>query len=121
MAWKFNGHEAVYLQIANRLRDEIVNGRYLPDTQFPSVRQLAAEAAVNPNTMQKALVTLEEQGLLISQGTIGRFVTSDTEVLSAARERICRETARAVLEQARSLGITAQELIDYIMQEEQGK
>ncbi len=118
MAWKFNSHEAVFAQIANRLRSEIVNGQYPPDTQFPSVRQLAAEAAVNPNTMQKALVMLEEQGLLITHGTQGRFVTSDTDVLNAARERIRQATVRDFLVQARALGMTKQELIHYIVKEE---
>ena len=64
MPWQFNQTEAVFLQIANRLKREILSGKYAPDEQLPSVRQLAAEAAVNPNTVQKSLTFLEEQGLL---------------------------------------------------------
>ena len=61
--WKFNSREAVFVQIASRLRGEILRGKYQPDQQIPPVRQLAFEAAVNPNTMQKALTVLEEEGL----------------------------------------------------------
>ena len=114
MAWQFNVREAVFLQIADRLRWAILDGTYAPDTQFPSVRQLAAEAAVNPNTMQKALTHLEEEGLLHSHGTIGRFVTSDRAVLDAARERMRRKTVLHWLEEARALGLGAEELIHYI-------
>ena len=118
MAWQFNGRESVFLQIADRLRWEILGGKYSPDEQFPSVRQLAAEAAVNPNTMQKALVYLEEEGLLHTRGTVGRFVTSDRSVLDAARDRMRRKTVRHWLKEAKALGITAEELIDYIKEEE---
>ena len=55
MAWQFNSQEAVFIQIANRLRGDILKGIYPPDSQIPSVRHLATDAAVNPNTMQKAL------------------------------------------------------------------
>ena len=81
MSWQFNRTEAVFLQIEKRLKREILVGKYPPDSQFPSVRQLAAEAAVNPNTMQKALSLLEDEGLLYSKGTLGRFVTNDEETL----------------------------------------
>ena len=119
MAWQFNSHEAVFVQIATRLRGEIVRGTYAPGAQFPSVRQLALEAAVNPNTMQKALCCLEEEGLLYTKGTIGRFVTSDTAVLDAARERVRRDSVRSWLRQAEELGISKQELIQYIQKEDE--
>ena len=94
MAWKFNQREAVFLQIANRLRGEILGGKYPPDSQIPPVRQLAYEASVNPNTMQKALTLLEEEGLLRSRGTVGRFITSDVDILAAAKEKVRREAVK---------------------------
>ncbi len=118
MAWQFNGNEAVYLQIAKRLRRDIINGQYPPDSQIPSVRQLAYEASVNPNTMQKALTHLEEEGLLSSRGTVGRFVTSDERVLARARDTEWREAVRNLLAEARSLGIKKDELIAIIEKEE---
>ena len=118
MPWKFNEREAVFSQIATRLRGEIVSGMYPPGSQFPTVRQLAADAAVNPNTMQKALVGLEEEGLLESRGTAGRFVTADAEALFRASERIRREAVRTWLAEARALGFEKQDLIRYIEEEE---
>ena len=119
MAWQFNGREAVFLQIADRLRWEILGGTYSPDEQFPSVRQLAAEAAVNPNTMQKALTHLEEEGLLYTHGTVGRFVTEDPSILARTREQLRREAVRSWLGEAAALGISRDELIHYIQQEEE--
>ena len=121
MGWQFNGREAVFLQISDRLRWEILGGKYSPDEQFPSVRQLAAEAAVNPNTMQKALVYLEEEGLLHAHGTVGRFVTSDQEILNAARERMRRKTVRHWLTEAKAFGISTEELIQYIKEEDKNE
>ena len=117
MSWQFNGSEAVFMQIANRLRYEIVSGKYPPDSQIPAVRQLAFEAAVNPNTMQKALTVLEDEGLLHSKGTVGRFVTSDGERLEEACETMKRRAVKSWLTEASLLGITAEELIKYIKEE----
>lgn len=117
MAWKFNGTQSVFLQIAEKLRRDIVNGVYPPDTQIPSVRQLAFDASVNPNTMQRALILLEDEGLLVSRGTIGRFVTLDTAVLERTKENLRRETVRQLINEARALGISSSELIDYIKEE----
>ena len=117
MAWRFNDHEAVFIQIADRIRAEILNGAYQPGQQIPPVRQLASEAAVNPNTMQKALTHLEEQGLVHSHGTVGRFITDDIAVIDNAREQMRRDTVREWLMQARQLGISAEEIIKYIQKE----
>ena len=119
MAWQFNSHQAVFVQIAERLRRDIVNGVYPPDGQIPSVRQLAFDAAVNPNTMQKALTVLEEEGLLCSRGTVGRFVTSDVATLDAARESVRQASVHRLLEEIRALGMTVPELIEYIKKEEE--
>ena len=117
MPWKFNSYEAVFIQIASRLRGEILRGKYKPDQQIPPVRHLAFDAAVNPNTMQKALTLLEDEGLLYSRGTVGRFVTTDTAVLERCRETVRKDAVRHWMEEARELGITKEELMNYIEQE----
>ena len=118
MPWLFNRTEVVFLQIKKRLKTDILKGKYPPDSQFPTVRQLASEATVNPNTMQKALSLLEEEGLLYSKGTLGRFVTNDTELLKKGKEDVRRELITALLSQARELGISERELIEFIETEE---
>ena len=100
------------------MRAEIVNGTYRADEQIPPVRQLAFEASVNPNTMQKALSMLEEEGLLHARGTVGRFVTSDAAVLNTAGNRMRRETVRSWLAEAKALGISKEELIQFIKEDD---
>ena len=118
MAWTFNQKEAVYLQIADRLRRDVLSGRYPPDGQIPTVRQLAFEAAVSPNTVQKALLLLEEEGLLYAKGTQGRFVTSDEHVLQQTAEQVRLSVIREWLSQARQWGMTTDEIIQYIQKED---
>ena len=118
MAWSFSPGIPVYLQIADRLRYSIISGEYPPGSQIPTVRGLSVEAAVNPNTMQRALTQLEEEGLLSSRGTLGRFVTSDRGVLETARKSMHEEAMRTLLHEALALGITKSDLIDFIQKEE---
>ena len=87
MTWQFRGHSPVYRQIVRHIRADILNGCYQPDEQIPPVRQLAMEAGVNPNTMQRALQELESRGLLQAQRTAGRTVTADDTALQALRRR----------------------------------
>ncbi len=117
MSWQFNSTEAVFIQIADRLRAEIISGKYAPNSQIPTVRQLAFEVSVNPNTMQKALSLLEEEGLLCTRSTVGRFITSDTQVICAARERMKREAVQKLVREARALGMSEEELITMIKED----
>ena len=117
MAWSFNNVEPVSIQIARRLRQDILRGRFQTNEQIPPVRQLAFEASVNPNTMQKALVKLEEEGLLHTRGTVGRFVTSDRDALARARETLRRESVVGWIREAEALGMSREEMIRYINKE----
>ena len=114
MSWQFNGTQAVFLQIADKLRRDIVNGVYPPGTQIPTVRHLAFEASVNPNTMQRALSLLEDEGLLVSRGTVGRYVTSEVALIDTARKQISLATVERFCRETKALGISRCELMDYI-------
>lgn len=114
MAWTFTSRAPVYLQIVSRLRADILSGVYSPDQQIPSVRQLAFEAGVNPNTMQKAFALLEAEQLFVTRGTVGRFITTDTDVLENARRILRRETITRLIEEAGAVGISPEELIEGI-------
>ena len=118
MSWKFNSHAPVSLQIVGKLRSDIILGKYAPGQQFPTVRQIAFEASVNPNTMQKALWQLEIEGLLINKGTIGRFVTSDVAIIEQMRTNICRTYMTDVLRQANEMGISKEDFIKFIKESE---
>ena len=88
MAWEFDSATPLYAQLASRVRADIVCGVYKKGDKLPAVRELALAASVNPNTMQRAFACLEDEGLVITAGTLGRFVTDDDRVIAEARERI---------------------------------
>lgn len=105
MDWKFTGSEPVYQQIVKQMRGAILAGVYPPGARVPSVRELAAEARVNPNTMQRALAELEREQILVSGGTTGRCVTSDQAVLDKLHQQAVAETVQACAAQFRALGL----------------
>ncbi len=106
MNWKFTGDRPVYQQIMAAIRGAILCGELVPGKKIPSVRDLAAEAQVNPNTMQRALTELEREGLLISGGTSGRSVTEDQSVLDAMHDAVLRELAQECAEKFMVFGVT---------------
>lgn len=119
MDWKFSGSRPVYRQIMETLCDAVLAGDYSPGDRIPSVRELAAEAQVNPNTMQRALAELEREGLLVSSGTMGRCVTADQTVLERMRNQKVAEVARACAEQFKALGLTVQEAAALLLKMEE--
>lgn len=114
MAWRFSGDRAVYLQIAERIKKSVLSGAYPLGAQIPSVRQLAMEAAVNPNTVQHAFAQLESEGIILSRGTQGRFVTEDAEIIEACRDAMARQYVRVFLQDIGHLGVTREQAISMI-------
>ena len=109
MDWKFTGSEPVYQQIAEHFRRAVLAGEYAAGERIPSVRELAAQARVNPNTMQRALTQLERENLLICNGTLGRFVTKDQTVLENLRQQAVESTVRHCSALLAQLGLTLQD------------
>lgn len=114
MNWKLNGDGPVYQQIMDVLRSAVLSGTFAPGERIPSVRELSAEARVNPNTMQRALWELEREGLLVSQGTMGRLVTDDQQILQALRQKTLERLARECIEKFRALGVTQEEAAEVL-------
>lgn len=106
MNWKFTGERPVYQQIMATIRGAILTGEWSPGQKILSVRDLAAQAQVNPNTVQRALTELEREGLLVGGGTNGRTVTQEQSVLSAMRDEALQELARECIEKFRGFGLT---------------
>ncbi len=117
MAWKFTSDKPVYLQIADRLTKSVLSGEYKPGEQILSVRQLALDAAVNPNTVQHAFTELENNGLIISKNTVGRFVTDDEAIIEACRNDLAKNTAREFIKTMSQLSISPEEIIKAIEEE----
>jgi len=111
MAWSLDSDRPIYAQIVEKLQLQIVSGFYHPGDKLPSVRDLASEASVNPNTMQKAFAELERSGLISTQRTSGRLVTEDVSMIKAVQETIATEQIKAFFEQMRELGYSKEEII----------
>ena len=97
MPWNLDNDRPIYLQLMERIQHDIISGVYQPGDKLPSVRDLAVEAAVNPNTMQKALSELERCGLVYSQRTSGRFITDDTAMIKKCAQSWLRNTSGTFL------------------------
>ena len=114
MSWNLDSSRPIYLQIAERVSLDIVAGKYLPGDKLPSVRDLAAEAGVNPNTMQKALSELERNGLVHSLRTSGRFITEDKDMIEQMREELATTQIQEFLDKMRQMGFDQKKVIQLI-------
>ncbi|MGM9637111.1 MAG: GntR family transcriptional regulator [Eubacteriales bacterium] len=110
MAWKFDGSTPIYLQIADHLLMDICAGRYQSGDRLPSVRDLAQIAGVNPNTAQRAMTELECRGVLVTQGTQGRTVLSDSEVIAECRRELAGRASAEYLAKMQELGYSLDEI-----------
>lgn len=105
MDWNITAGRPVYVQLVEHLELALLTGLWPPGSRVPPVRELAAEAAVNPNTMQRALQELESRGLLQAQRTAGRTVTADENALTALRRERAAALAAEYARQCRALGL----------------
>lgn len=112
MAWNLDSDRPIFAQLAERIQIQIISGYYSPGAKLPSVRELATEAAVNPNTMQKAFAELERSGLIITQRTNGRQVTEDAELIWRVKAVLAKEHVEAFFLKMRELGYTWEEVIE---------
>lgn len=104
MNWSFRSDQPIYLQLQEQIRLLIVSGEYLPGSKLPTVRELAVEASVNPNTLQKALAELERDGLVFTLRTSGRYVTEDVDMIANAKKDLAMEQIRQFFQKMKSMG-----------------
>ena len=104
MSWNLDSERPIYTQIIERITLDIISGIYAPGARLPSVRDLAQNAGVNPNTMQKALSELERTGLLFSQRTSGRFVTEELAMIEKTKTQLAAQQIREFLEKMQRIG-----------------
>ena len=110
MQWMINGDRPIYQQLTGQLTERIVSGVFPAGAKMPSVRDLAAEAGVNPNTMQRALAALEESGLVSAQRNTGRYVTQDEACIRETRRSLAQAEIDAFCARMRQLGYTQEEI-----------
>lgn len=121
MPWNLTSDRPIFMQIIEIIQLEIISGKYRPGDKLPSVRDLASEAAVNPNTMQKALSELERSGLVYSQRTSGRFITEDVKMIEELKSSLAKEKIHEFLENMQKLGFQKEETIRLMMETLKGE
>lgn len=114
MKWKLKGDRPIYAQLIEHLQRGVLTGEYPPGSAIPSVRTLALEAEVNPNTMQKALVELETQGLLHTHRTAGRSVTENRQMIENLKKDLARTQVAAFFDGMKAIGIDENEAVKLI-------
>lgn len=114
MPWSFNSTTPIYIQITEHIRLSIAVGEYKAGDKLMSVRELAAEAEVNPNTMQKALSELEREGLLCTRRTAGRFITDDSSAIASLRKQLAEKQLSSFLNAMNKLGYSEKEAAELL-------
>ena len=117
MEWKLENDRPIWTQLNEQLRRRIIAGVYPPGSRLPPVRELAAEAGVNPNTMQRALAQLEQDGLAKADRTAGRLVTRDAAALEAVRIQEARAVIQQYFEAMAALGYTREQALALLKEE----
>lgn len=113
-----NENLPIYMQIMDKIRAAIVSGELKAGEKIATVRELAEDFGVNPNTMQRALSELEREGLLVSERTAGRFVTKDTGIIDAVRRAAAEEIVKEFLQKMRNMGFTREQIEDFFREAE---
>ena len=116
MQLKINNSRPVYLQIEEYIRNAVITNVYPSGSRIPTVRELAAELKVNPNTVQRAMAELEQQGLLIANGTLGKIVTNDQSVIDSAKNWAIAAVIEDCIARFNSLGIGTKEAAALLLQ-----
>lgn len=114
MEWTFSADLPIYSQLVAQIKLAIVSGVYLPGERLAPVRELAMDAGVNPNTMQRALQELEREGMVYTQRTSGRFVTEDTTVIESAKKLLAEREIKSFLAQMGRLGYPQEEIVSLL-------
>lgn len=116
MKWHFTNDAPIYSQLMEQIKVGIVTGEFTPGSKLPSVRDIAMEAGVNPNTMQRAMAELEREGLVYSQRTSGRFVTEDELVIQQLKHSLALGHVENFLNSMRSIGFSRDEIVALLSQ-----
>ena len=121
MNFKFDNNIPIYIQLVEQLKIYIISGKILPGDRLPSVRDLALDSKVNPNTMQKALTELEEQKLIYTERTNGKYITEDKDLIEKIRKDYANELTKKYLSNMLDIGINKEETTKYLKEYKEGE
>lgn len=111
MAWNLDGDRPIYIQLVEILQNKIIAGEYKPGERLPSVRDLAAEAGVNPNTMQRAFANLEQMGLIVTMRTSGRTVADNPGIINRTAKKMADAEIEQFFSRMKELGYDRQQAL----------
>lgn len=114
MKFDFDNNSPIYIQLVEQLKIYIISGKLEVGERLPSVRELALLTRVNPNTMQKALVELEELKLVYTERTNGKFVTNDQNLIEKYRKDYADELSKKYFASMESIGFDTSKAIKYL-------
>ena len=117
MPFNFNNQTPIYLQIIEHVKTEIITGRYKSGEKIPSVREFSAQFEVNPNTVQKALLELEEMSLIVTERTSGKFVTEDIGVIEKIKKQTVDSLILEFYNNMNALGIDKEKALKILNEE----
>ena len=118
MQWKIDNTRPVYMQVEEYIRNAVLTGAYPPGAKIQPVRELAAELNVNPNTIQRAMAELEQQGLLIANGTLSKVVTDDQSIIDAIRQQAVQAAVNDCVANFKALGLSMTDVVQLLLKEE---
>ena len=116
MEYIFDNERPIYIQLVEMIRIEIVSGKFKKGQKIPSVRELALIMKVNPNTMQKALVELENEQLIYTERTNGKYVTEDEELIEKVKKELAKEIVNNYLNSMKNIGIDYDSAVKYLQE-----
>ncbi len=120
MKWNLQSGLPIYSQLVEQMKNNIISGEFKSGDKLPSVRELAADAAVNPNTMQRALAELERMGLVYSKRTAGRYITEDSSMIKNLKKDVVKQEIKNFVEKMQKLGFSREELKQLIEESMRG-
>jgi len=112
----FDNERPIYIQLVEKIRIEIISGKLKSGERLSSVRELALTVKVNPNTMQKALVELENEGLVYTERTNGKFVTENKELIEKIKKELAKEKVNKYIKDMKNIGISYEDTIKYLQE-----
>lgn len=121
MPYEFDSARPIYTQLGELITQQIVSGAYVPGQKLPGVREIALQYGVNPNTVQRTMTELERLGLVYSERTTGRFVTTEETLIAETRIRIAKGYAAVFLQQTGKLGLSREEACQLLQNDEKGE
>ena len=117
MNFVFDNDKPIYIQLVEQLKIYIISGKIKSGEKLPSVRVLALMTKVNPNTMQKALVELEDLKLIYTERTNGKYITKNQKLIDKFRDKYAKEKTKKYISEMKELGFIKEKIVEFLKEE----